>query len=89
MYESYDRSQVDVIGISNDRQKSKWEKAIKSWDIPWSNILDDDQSLVRSFDVPAIPTYFIVDNTGTILASNVFSSDLPKTVKRLLKEKDQ
>lgn len=86
LYEEYSRDDFEVIGISNDRKKSSWEKAINSWQLPWPNVWDDDQSMVRSYSVPAIPTYFIVDNTGKILASNVFSSDLKKTVKQLLKE---
>lgn len=86
LYEEYSRDDFEVIGISNDRKQGSWEKAIKNWDLPWPNVWDNDQSMVRSFDVPAIPTYFIIDNTGKVLASNVFSSDLKKTVKQLLKE---
>jgi thiol-disulfide isomerase/thioredoxin len=87
LYEEYSRDDFEVIGISNDRKQNSWEKAIKSWDLPWYNVWDNDQSMVRSFDVPAIPTYFIVDNTGKILASNVFSADLKKTIKQLIKER--
>jgi len=87
LYEEYSRSDFEVIGISNDRKKSSWEKAIKNWGLPWPNIWDNDQSMVRNFDVPAIPTYFVIDNTGKVLASNVFSSELKKTVQQLLKKK--
>lgn len=86
LYEEYSREDFEVIGISNDRKQSSWEKAIINWQLPWPNIWDDDQSMVRSFGVPAIPTYFIIDNKGYILATNVFSADLKKTVKQLLKE---
>jgi thiol-disulfide isomerase/thioredoxin len=86
LYEEYSRADFEVIGISNDRKRAAWEKAIKNWELPWPNIWDNDQSMVRSYGVPAIPTYFIVDNTGKVLASNVFSSELKKTVKQLLKE---
>ena len=86
LYERYDRSQVEVIGISNDKKHAAWTAAIEKWKMPWPNVWDDDQSLVRAFDVPALPTYFVIDNTGKVLATNVFSSELDRTVERLLKD---
>jgi thiol-disulfide isomerase/thioredoxin len=87
LYEEYGRDDFEVIGISNDRKKASWEKAIKNWELPWYNVWDDDQSMVRNFDIPAIPTYFIIDNNGTVLADNVYTSDLKKTIKQLIKER--
>ena len=86
LYEKYSSEEITIIGISNDKKKEAWENAISKYGMPWHNIWDDDQSLVKSFGVPALPTYFIIDNQGKVLASNVFSGELEKTVKRLLKD---
>ncbi len=86
LYDSYDRSEVEIIGISNDIQESKWRAAVNKWGLQWKNVWDADRSLVRSYDVPAIPTYFIVDSTGKMLAANVYSNDLRSEVKKALKQ---
>jgi peroxiredoxin len=84
LYNSYDRVDVDIIGISNDRTEEKWRAAIHKYQMTWSNIWDADKSLVRAYGVPFIPTYFILDNQGIILKSNVYSNDLKHEVKKAL-----
>ncbi len=85
LYDSYSRADVEIIGISNDLHESKWRAAIDKWGLNWKNVWDEDKSLVRSYRVPAIPTYFIVDGDGIILASNVYSSQLKSEVRKALK----
>ena len=88
LYEKYDRSEVEIIGISNDRKETSWTNAIKSWDLTWPNNWDDDTRLVRAYGVLAIPTYFILDRDGKVLASNVYSRELKPAVATALKNLD-
>jgi peroxiredoxin len=86
LYDSYDRADLEIIGISNDLDETKWRKAIGKWGLDWKNVWDEDKSLVRNYKVPAIPTYFIVNRSGEILAANVYSNDLKSTVRKLMKK---
>ena len=85
LYNEYDRTEVNVIGISNDIKEEKWRAAIEKYNIPWVNIWDQDRSLVRAYQVPAIPTYFLVNQKGIIIASNVYANQLKSVVKKALK----
>ena len=81
----YDRTEVNVIGISNDIKEEKWRAAIERYKIPWVNVWDEDRKLVRAYQVPAIPTYFLVNQKGIIIASNVYANQLKSAVKKALK----
>ena len=85
LYNEYDRTEVNIIGISNDIKEEKWRAAIKKYNIPWANVWDEDRSLVRVYQVPAIPTYFLVNQKGIIIASNVYANQLKSAVKKALK----
>lgn len=84
LYDAYDRSEVEIIGISNDINEDKWRGAINKWGLTWKNVWDPDQSLAGSYQVVAIPTYFIIDTNGKVLASNVNSSQLKGEVIKAL-----
>jgi len=49
------------------------------------NVWDEDRKLVRVYQVPAIPTYFLVNQKGIIIASNVYANQLKSAVKKALK----
>ena len=85
LYDQYDRSELNVIGISNDLEEEKWRKTIEKYNIPWVNIWDEDRSLVKAFQVPAIPTYFLVNQEGIIINSNVDAKKLKTVVRKALK----
>ena len=85
LYDQYDRSDLNVIGISNDLEEEKWRKTIQKYNIPWINIWDEDRSLVKAFQVPAIPTYFLVNQKGIIINSNVDAKRLKTVVRKALK----
>tara|TARA_X000001036_G_C20645616_1_gene792857 strand:- start:992 stop:1444 length:453 start_codon:yes stop_codon:yes gene_type:complete len=85
LYNKYNRLEVNIIGISNDLKEEKWRAAIEKYNIPWVNIWDEDRSLVRAYQVPAIPTYFLVNQKGIIIDSNVYANQLKSAVKKALK----
>ena len=85
IYASYDRRDVEIIGISNDRREDKWRAAIDKWELEWKNVWDSDQALVKGYNVPGIPTYFLVDGSGKVLASNVYSRNLKSEIRKALR----
>jgi peroxiredoxin len=89
VYEYFDRSEVGIIGISNDLKEEKWRNALAKYEMNWPNIWDEDKSLVRLYEVKGIPTYIIVDSNGLVLASNIYSRNLKSEIKKALKKIDE
>lgn len=81
IYDKYDRKKLEIIGISYDRSVDKWKKSIARYGLPWLHIYDgDNNELLKKYMVEYIPTYFLVDRNGKIVAKNILSADLEKTI---------
>ncbi len=85
IYDDYDRTEVEIIGISNDKSGQKWQEAIEKWGMQWPNIWDEDRSIIRTYGVTMIPTYFILDGSGNLIDGYVYSRELPKKIKQALR----
>lgn len=81
IYDKYDRQELEIIGISYDKSVSKWKKSIDRFGLPWLHVYDgDDNELLKEYMVEYIPAYFLVDRNGKIVAKNILSADLEKTI---------
>jgi peroxiredoxin len=70
-YKKYQKKGFEVIGISGDRQKSTLEGFIKSNEIPWQQVFDDGGTINMTYGVTSIPTTYLVDGEGKIIAKNL------------------
>jgi thiol-disulfide isomerase/thioredoxin len=75
-YEKYNKSKFttgkgfEVLSISLDRKKEPWIEAIKKDGLIWKNHAWDNEGLVsKKYRVTSIPTAFLVDGDGIIVAS--------------------
>jgi thiol-disulfide isomerase/thioredoxin len=60
----------EVLSVSLDRKKEPWIAAIKKDGLIWKNHVWDNKGLVsREYRVSSIPTAFLVDGAGKIVAS--------------------
>ncbi len=89
LYEQYRDKGFDVISVSIDDNKSKWIEAIENDTIPWTHVCEltpkgADNVAGKVFDVHSVPTSFLVDSSGTILAKNLHGEELAKKLKELL-----
>ena len=70
-YKKYHDKGFDVVGLSFDRNKEDWVKAIKDWDMPWNHLSDLKywQSVAAGvYGVNSIPDNLLIDPEGTIVA---------------------
>ena len=89
VYNKYDRSQFEIVGISYDKSTAKWLKAIERFDVPWKHIYDaDDNALLKKYEVEVIPTYYLIDKTGKIVGAKILSTELEGFIDNYFKEKD-
>jgi thiol-disulfide isomerase/thioredoxin len=61
---------VTIIGVSVDEQVAAWEKSLLRLELPWANIRDASKAIAKQYNVTAVPTKFVIDKNGIIVARN-------------------
>ncbi|MHA7110503.1 TlpA family protein disulfide reductase [Sunxiuqinia elliptica] len=78
-----------VFSVSLDKSKEAWERAIKadelSWDYHVSDLKGWHSKYAAVYGVRGIPTNFLIDGDGVIIAKNLRGAALKATLKELLK----
>ncbi len=90
IYKKYHDQGLNIVGVSLDRTKEKWTRAIAQDQLEWdhvSNLKFWQEPIARSYGVRSIPATFILDETGKIVAKNLRGDQLEAKIKELL-EKD-
>ncbi|QXV64782.1 AhpC/TSA family protein [Mucilaginibacter sp. 21P] len=78
----------NILGISLDTEKAPWEAAIKADKLTWSHGSDlqrFDGPTEHLYRIEAIPSNFIIDPNGVIVAKNITGSDLEDFLKKTFK----
>jgi len=84
-YAVYHAKGLNILGISLDQDKSKWQQAITADNLSWTHASD-----LKNFEGPtevlyhiqAIPSNFIIDPNGIIVAKNVRGTDLEEFLNK-------
>ncbi len=84
LYNSYSRDQLEIIGINVDTSPELWVKSADKAGIPWIQVYDQDRSLLKAFNIKAIPHYFLVDENKMIIEADLKSGDIKKAIKEYL-----
>lgn len=87
-FEQYKGKGFSVMGVSLDRDKDKWLKAIEDDKLTWAHVSDLKQwknEAAALYSVNSIPANVLVDKTGKIVARNLHGDKLGETLAGLLK----
>jgi len=83
----FNKKGFDVFGVSLDRDSEAWKKAVVDDHLTWTHVMDvqkDELSPAKSYAVSAIPSNFLLDENGIIIAHNLRGEDLYNKVKEIL-----
>jgi len=86
-YNKFHKKGFDILGVSLDRNKADWTKAISDDKLTWTHVSDlkyFNCAAARLYAVNSIPANFLLDKDGIIVATNLRGNDLSKEVKKLL-----
>ncbi len=86
-YQKYHELGFDVFGVSLDRTKEAWIKAIEKDQLTWTHVSDLQywkSAPAALYGVRAIPANFLLAPDGTIVAKNLKGKDLHDTLEQLL-----
>jgi peroxiredoxin len=87
IYNEFNKKGFDVFGVSLDRAKDDWVKAISDDKLTWTHVSDLNywnNAAAKLYAVNSIPANFLLDETGTIIARNLRGEDLYNKVNELL-----
>lgn len=87
-YDNFKKDNFDVISISIDQDKNAWLEAVKEDGLPWLNLIDGKtatESVAKAYGVLAVPSNFLINPEGTIVAKNLRGAELQKKLAEILK----
>ncbi len=87
VYNEYKDKGFSVFGVSLDREKDAWLKAIEDDNLTWLHVSDLaywKNAAAQLYVVNSIPSSLIVDKNGKIVAKNKRGEELRQTVSELL-----
>lgn len=86
-YNEYKSKGFDVLGVSLDKSKEAWVKAIDDDNLAWTHVSDLkywDNEVAKLYGVQAIPTNYLIDKNGVIIGKNLRGEALEAKLKEVM-----
>jgi thiol-disulfide isomerase/thioredoxin len=87
IYKDLHSKGLNIIGVSLDKDATKWKEAIAKDKLTWtqvSNLKFWDEPIAAQYGVQAIPATFILDASGKIVARDLRGDELRAKIIELL-----
>ena len=88
IYNKYKSKGFEIYGVSIDQKKVYFEEALKTLKIKWINVSDFigwNSSIVQLYDVKVVPTTYLLDMEGKIIAKGLIGESLENKLKEVIK----
>lgn len=88
-YERYHDEGFEIFGVSLDSDRNAWTDAVERQEMEWIHVSElngFDTRAVRDYAVQGIPSNFLIDGEGRIVASNLRGEALLEKLAELLDE---
>lgn len=88
LYEQYKDKDFEIYGVSLDRDKNAWIKAIKDDNLTWvhgSDLKYWSSDVAVQYGVNGIPATYLLDQEGRVIAKNLRGAALERKLEELLK----
>jgi thiol-disulfide isomerase/thioredoxin len=77
----------EIYSVSLDKNRDHWLKAIEQDGLTWENHVSDlkgwNSAVVKPYGIRAIPYNVLLDQQGTIIATNIHGTQLVEKLKTL------
>ncbi len=86
LYKKYKSKGFEIYQVSLDQNRAEWVDAIDQDKLSWVNVGDMEGSVIaaRTYNITAVPSNYLLDKEGRIVAKNLQGPALDKAVKKLL-----
>ena len=87
-YNQYHDKGFEIVGLSFDKDKDAWVKAIKDWEMPWIHLSDLkywETVAAGVYSITGIPDNILVDPEGIIVARGLRGDSLEAKLAEIFK----
>lgn len=88
IYKKYKDKGFEIYSVSVDASKPAWLSAVKQDNIEWAHVIDtkaaNGNQLTQTWNIQYIPSTFLIDKQGTIVAVAPEKDELEKWLQKLL-----
>ena len=84
-YEQFHELGFDVVGVSVDQDEAKWLEAVEEDQLPWTQVRDSENKASEAYMIYYIPSNFLFDQNGTMVAKGLRGEELAAKLTELLK----
>lgn len=85
-YEKFHELGFGVISVSVDQVESDWLQAVEEDQLPWTQVRDSENKVSEDYMVYYIPTNFLYNQSGTMVAKGLRGEELAKKLAEILKQ---
>ena len=90
LYKEFHSKGLNIISVSLDNDAARWKDAIAKDKLSWtqvSNLKEMQDPIALQYNVTQIPTTFLLDAKGKVVAIEIYGDELRDKVKELLDSK--
>ena len=89
LYAKYAPMGFEIVSVSVDTNHTSWMEAVEEEGMTWPQLIDssngDANSPATKYAVMAIPSTFLIDSDGTIIARNLVEDELAEALEDIFK----
>ena len=86
MYNQYSNNNFEILGVSLDRNRASWLKAIEDDGLMWKHVSDlkyFNSEAASDYKIASIPATYLIGPDGTIIAKNLRGPSLEAKLKEI------
>ena len=83
-YSKYKQDGFEIIGVSQDRNPDQWKSGVHNHKMNWIQVLDKG-TISQLYQISSIPSTFLLDKEGVIIAKNLRGPQLEQKLKEVFK----
>lgn len=87
VYPKYRNKGFEILGVSLDQDRKDWQKAVQKDKISWLQVNDNGGWEAKTgiqWNIDQIPTSYLIDKQGRVVAMDLDGEELEKALKALL-----
>ena len=84
-YEQFHELGFGVLGVSVDQDEAAWLQAVSDDQLPWTQVRDSENKVSEQYMIYYIPSNFLYDQNGTMIAKGLRGEELAAKLSELLK----
>lgn len=88
IYEEYEDEGFRVYQVSADTSKATWITSVQEQRLPWISVCDflgEESPLLGAYNVRKLPSNFLIDRKGNIIAKDLYSTALEERLAEIFK----